>query len=125
MEFKLSWKMENWIHSAWKEMTNPCLEAWFLNLVLNTQTTSDHIHETPKSNSAYVDFKNVSSEAQFAALKTFVTAELFDVKSQIEFSIKAGESNPYLDSLQDQIHYLKGKKETNNIFKTFWIIKKY
>ena len=57
----------------------------------NTQTTPEHIQETPNSNSAYVEPKKLLSlEAQFAALKYCTTTELFDVKSQIELSTKTG-----------------------------------
>ena len=59
------------------------------SLFPNTQTTPGPIEETPNSNSAYVYSKKLSSlETQFAALKLFITAELFDVKSQIELSTR-------------------------------------
>lgn len=40
--------------------------------------------------------------------------KLFDVKSKFELSTKTEVLNPYVDSLWDQIRYLKGKNETKH-----------
>ena len=53
-------------------------------------------------------------DVQFAALTSVIMTKLFDVKSKLELSTKTEVLNPYVDSLRDQMRYLKGKNETKH-----------
>ena len=75
----------------------------------NTKITQDFFQETPKFLK-----KNSLLDVQFAALTSVIMTKLFDVKSKLELSTKTEVLNPYVDSLRDQMRYLKGKNETKH-----------